>query len=198
MPNWPHNPNLLPFPLAGSSKEHEQNSTPFTLDELVDHARREHTSLLRFFTWKVGCPSTAADLVQDLYLRIVRLSSPEAIRDPRNFLYTTAKRLAIDHLRQRERVRPRSNSLDQALTVPTATPDAETMLDAKRRLAAVLRAIDEMPAKRRAVFIMFKFEHKTYEDIARELGISIRTVEHHLTKAMAYCRARFEAFDQAP
>lgn len=118
-------------------------------------------------------------------------------RDPRSFLYTTAKRLAIDYLRQRDRVLLRSGQLDQALTVPASTPDAETALDAKRRLTVVLRAINELPAKRRAVFVMFKFQHKSYGDIARELGISIRTVENHLTKAMAYCRARFEALDGA-
>lgn len=54
-------------------------------------------------------------------------------RDPRSFLYTTAKRLAIDYLRQRDRVLLRSGQLDQALTVPASTPDAETALDAKRR-----------------------------------------------------------------
>jgi DNA-directed RNA polymerase specialized sigma24 family protein len=39
-----------------------------------------------------------------------------------------------------------------------------------------------MPPKRRAVFILFKFEQKTYVEIARELNISIRTVENHLTR----------------
>ena len=45
----------------------------------MDFVRREHADLLRFFTWKVKCPSAAADLVQDLYLRIVTLTKPQSI-----------------------------------------------------------------------------------------------------------------------
>ena len=133
--------------------------------------------------------------MQELYLRIVTLTQPEAIRDPRGFLYTTAKHLAIDYLRKKDRALPRSEPLEQALAIPTATPDAETTVDAKRRLAAVLKAIDELPARRRTAFVMYKFEHKSYDDIAKELQISVRTVEHHLSKAIAYCRERFEAFE---
>ncbi|MCW5799664.1 MAG: sigma-70 family RNA polymerase sigma factor [Nitrospira sp.] len=166
-----------------------------SLDTLVNFVRGEQGPLLRFLTWKVRCPSAAADLIQELYLRIVTLANPEHVRNPRNFLYTTAKHLAIDHLRREERVASRSTPLDQAASLPTAIPDAETTVDAKHRLAAVLQAIESMPPKRRAVFVMFKFEHKSYLDIALELNISIKTVENHLTKAMSYCRARFEALD---
>lgn len=165
------------------------------LGALIQFIESEHADLLRFFTWKVKCPAAAADLIQELYLRIVTLSRPETIRNPRGFLHTTAKHLAIDFLRQRDRALPRSEPLEQALTVPTSAPGAETTVDAKRQLAAVLKAIEELPARRRAAFVMFKFEEKTYEEIARELGISTKTVEHHLSKAMAYCRARFEEWE---
>jgi len=183
------------FPLSCSAV----NGTPSTgasrLDSLVEFAKTEHTELLHFLTRRVRCPSAAADLVQELYLRIVTLTRPEAIRDPRGFLYTTAKNLAIDYLRKKDRALPRSEPLEKALTVPITTPNAEAAVDAKRRLAAVLRAIDELPARRRTAFVMFKFEHKTYEEIAKELQISVKTVEHHLSKAITHCRARFEAFD---
>jgi RNA polymerase sigma-70 factor (ECF subfamily) len=133
--------------------------------------------------------------VQELYLRIVTLTRPEAVRDPRSFLYTSAKNLAIDYLRKKERALLRSQPLEEALTIPTDEPDAETTIDAKKRLAAVLKAIEELPARQRTAFVMFKFEHKTYEEIAGLLCISVRTVEHHISKAMAHCRRRFEAFE---
>ncbi|UVT14930.1 MAG: RNA polymerase sigma factor [Nitrospira sp.] len=183
------------FPLSCSAVNGPPSTGASRLDSLVEFAKTEHTELLHFLTRRVRCPSAAADLVQELYLRIVTLTRPETIRDPRGFLYTTAKNLAIDYLRKKDRAMSRSEPLEKALTVPIATPDVEAAVDAKRRLAAVLKAIDELPARRRAAFVMFKFEHKTYEEIARELHISVKTVEHHLSKAIAYCRARFEAFD---
>lgn len=183
------------FPLSCSAVNGIPAASVSRLDSLVEFAKTEHTELLHFLTRRVRCPSAAADLVQELYLRIVTLTSPEAIRDPRGFLYTTAKNLAIDYLRKKHRALPRSEPLEKALAVPTTAPDVEATVDAKRRLAAVLKAIDELPARRRATFIMFKFEHKTYDEIARELHISVKTVEHHLSKAIAHCRKRFETFD---
>lgn len=183
------------FPLSCSAVDGIPSTNASPLDSLVEFAKTEHTELLHFLTRRVRCPSAAADLVQELYLRIVTLTRPETIRDPRGFLYTTAKNLSIDYLRQKDRALPRSEPLEKALAVPIATPNAEAAIDAKKRLAAVLKAIDELPARRRAAFVMFKFEHKTYEEIARELQISVKTVEHHLSKAIAYCRERFEAFD---
>ncbi|MCS6328481.1 MAG: RNA polymerase sigma factor [Nitrospira sp.] len=193
MSEWSERPDLGPLSLACPTVDENAQTSTVSLDTLIAFVRIEQNELLRFFTWKVRCPSAAADLVQELYLRIVTLTNPESVRNPRSFLYTTAKHLAIDYLRGQERTSSRSTPLDQAVTLPTDLPDAETTLDAKHRLASLLQAIDNMPPKRRAVFIMFKFEQKSYLDIARELNISIKTVEHHLTKAMRYCRARFEA-----
>lgn len=195
MSNWSDRSPTGSLGLSCTTVEEGRHSSLVSLDTLITFVRGEQGQLLRFLTGKVRCPSAAADLIQELYLRIVTLANPEGIRDPRSFLYTTAKHLAIDHLRRQERAASRSTPLDHAASLPTAVPDAETTLDAKHRLTAVLHAIDTMPPKRRAVFVMFKFEHKSYADIARELNISIKTVENHLTKAMSYCRARFEALD---
>jgi len=195
MTDWSNNPGIPPFSLSCSSGETSDHPVPTHLDALVEFVKKEQAELLRFLTWKVQCPSAAADLVQEVYLRIVTLTRPEAIRDPRGFLYTTAKHLAIDYLRKKDRTLPRSEPLEQAVSVPASTPDAETTLDAKKRLAAVLQAIEELPARQRMVFIMFKFEHRTYGEIAQALNISTKTVEHHLTRAMAHCRARFEGLD---
>lgn len=183
------------FPLTCAAGDDIPSTGASQLDVLVEFAKAEQTELLHFLTQKVRCPSAAADLVQEVYLRLVTLTRPEKIRDPRAFLYTIAKNLAIDHLRKNDRAVRRSEPLENALTVPIATPDVEAAVDAKRQLGAVLKAIDELPPRQRAVFVMFKFEGKSYEDIAQEFQISVKTVEHHLSRAMAYCRERFEAFN---
>lgn len=183
------------FPMTYSDMDGMPSSRASHLDSLVELAKAEQAELLHFLTQRVRCASTAADLVQELYIRIVTLTQPEKIRDPRAFLYRTAKNLAIDHLRRKHRSLLRSVPLENALTVAVTTPDAEVAVDAKRRLAAVLKAIDELSPRQRAAFIMFKFEDKTYEEIAQEFQISVKTVEHHLSRAMTYCRERFEAFD---
>lgn len=79
------------FPLTCAAGDDIPSPSASQLDVLVEFAKAEQTELLHFLTQKVRCPSAAADLVQELYLRLVTLTKPEKIRDPRAFLYTIAK-----------------------------------------------------------------------------------------------------------
>ncbi len=54
--------------------------------------------------------------------------------------------------------------------------------------ALVDRLVDEMPEKRRAVFVKSRYEGKTADDIAEEMNISKSTVENHLNQALRHLR----------
>ena len=47
------------------------------------------------------------------------------------------------------------------------------------------RAINRLPEECRRVFLKSRFEEKKYEEIARELGISINTVKYHIKNALS-------------
>ena len=53
----------------------------------------------------------------------------------------------------------------------------------------VQKTIDEMPVKRRQIYLMNRFEGKKPQEIAEELTISDRTVEAHLYQAYKFLRA---------
>lgn len=54
--------------------------------------------------------------------------------------------------------------------------------------SSILQAIDELPVKCRTVFILSRFEDKTYKEIAIELSISQKTVENQIGKALKILR----------
>ena len=47
------------------------------------------------------------------------------------------------------------------------------------------RAIRHLPDECRRVFVKSRFEEKKYEEIARELGISVNTVKYHIKNALS-------------
>ena len=53
----------------------------------------------------------------------------------------------------------------------------------------IRQAINRLPDECRAVFIKSRFEEKTYECIARELGISVNTVKYHIKMALSRLNA---------
>ena len=86
MSDWSDRPPTGSMGLSYTTVEGDRHAPLVSLETLINFVRGEQGPLLRFLTWKVRCPSAAADLIQELYLRIVTLAKPEGVRNPRYFL----------------------------------------------------------------------------------------------------------------
>lgn len=160
-------------------------STPFVshYDELIAFVRR-----------KVRCPTLAADIVQETYVRLASAQLSAAVENPRALLYRIAGNLAIDHLRQeRTRAKYVTNEPPDE-TVADTQPSAERTIEAKERLAALIRSVDELPPRCRQVFVLRKFHGLDQAEIAKTLGISRNMVEKHLRNALLHCAMRLHTF----
>ena len=81
--------------------------------------------LQQFLTHKVNCAETAADLIQETYLRIARYSADGEIANQRAFVFRIADNLALDHLRSRARHEQRNGGLvDEYLVCSQPQPDS--------------------------------------------------------------------------
>ncbi|MDA3840456.1 MAG: RNA polymerase sigma-70 factor [Patescibacteria group bacterium] len=59
-------------------------------------------------------------------------------------------------------------------------------------LSKLNELIEQMPEKRKLVFIKKKLEEKSIKEIATELDLSPKTVEYHVTEAMKFLKNKFE------
>lgn len=139
----------------------------------------------------------ARDIVHDLYLKLA--ARPEVLsgkRSLRSFLCRAAINLGIDRFR-RERFEARlfSGTEFEAHTVAseTAAPDHGLVVEA--RIAMLRDAIRELPARRRAVFILHRFYGHTPDEIAFKLKITRNMVDRHLRRALAHCLDRLQQID---
>ncbi len=57
-------------------------------------------------------------------------------------------------------------------------------------LDRVLAAIDELTPRCREVFLLHRFSHSAYPEIARDFGISVKMVEKYISTALARCADR--------
>ena len=64
--------------------------------------------------------------------------------------------------------------------------------DYQELLEKLEELIQQMPEKRKQVFIQKKLEEKSLKEIAQELDISTKTVEYHITEAMKFLKEEFE------
>jgi RNA polymerase sigma factor (sigma-70 family) len=143
--------------------------------------------LERFFKGKVRGSSDTDDLIQETFLRLARLQDGAGIREPRRFLFTIAANLARDHLRKMIARRVgKTEMLSADIADDGQTPD--DFLRSKQEAELAQRAIEALPEKTRAIFLLYHVEGWSYRQIAEELGMSARTVEYHLRQGLASCR----------
>ena len=67
-------------------------------------------------------------------------------------------------------------------------PDVIQQLEEKELAALIGSAIDKLPEKCRVIFMLSRYDEMTYAEIAGQLGISVKTVENQIGKALKYLR----------
>ncbi len=143
------------------------------------------------------------DVVHDAFFRLWchrEEINPRA--GARAYLYTTVRNLALDHLRRRGvearwRGRVRESAGDDALIAPD---DPDRDLAISELSSAVREAVAALPVRQREVLLLRWHRQADYDEIARTLGISPKTVSIHVGRAFVSLRkvlARFRRPDAA-
>jgi len=127
------------------------------------------------------------DTVQDTYANALALADHAEIESPEAYLFRVARNIALNKRARQRRVFFENLGSLQELIVFDETPPADEGMYWKGRVAALSEAIDALPPQCRKVFILQRIEGLSYKQVAAELGISVRTVEKHLEKALRRC-----------
>ncbi|MEL6616575.1 MAG: sigma-70 family RNA polymerase sigma factor, partial [Bacteroidota bacterium] len=151
------------------------------------HAHR--TPLVRYVAGIVGDGAAAHDLVQDVFADLWT-DGHDPSRPIRPLLYAMARNRALNHVRNRRRREEKHVEIlaeTETSTEPTTTLDANAL---KTRLAGWIRAL---PTRQREALTLTRFHDLSHEEAATTMGLSPRTVNNHLVRALATLRAHLDA-----
>jgi RNA polymerase sigma-70 factor, ECF subfamily len=157
----------------------------------ADSRQALHRYIRRF----VGSSETAQEIVQEAFLRTYR--ERESVTTLRAFLFSTARNLAANEFRHRRTV-----ERDTLASLNESRADAECeslesglLRDERNRL--VQEAINRLPPQCRAAFTLRVFHEYSYKEVADHLGISVKTVEKHISRGMretnCFLKVRYSA-----
>jgi RNA polymerase sigma factor (sigma-70 family) len=158
---------------------------------------RHRRQLLRYLARLVSSPDIAEELSQEAFARVYVVRDG-TLRSPRSFLYRTAHNLAMDHMRHRRvaAAEPLDNVAADMLGDDRPAPDA--CVAAREELRLIEAAIEELPPKCRKVFILLRFEGRSYKEIALAMALSETMVRKYAARALEHCRARLDDVKPAP
>lgn len=161
-------------------------------DAVLSGLYRDHFIAVRtYLARRLGCAEAGREAAQDIFLRLLLRPQAAPIENPRGFLLRVARNLAIDRLRA-SGTRPVVEPLeDHEDTLLDPVSDPARIAEARQRLRILADGIGKLPPKCRDVFFLHRFEGLTQRDIADRLGISAKTVEANLARAMLHLRRRW-------
>jgi RNA polymerase sigma-19 factor, ECF subfamily len=130
----------------------------------------------------------AEDVGQDVMLELWRRRESLRVDDSlRGYLFQATRNRALNHIRHRRVERRGEPHVAPASSVP-AVADAELVHEEID--AAVRQTVAELPPRCREVFELSRVHGLSYGEIARTLGISVKTVEAQMGKALRTLRER--------
>lgn len=129
-------------------------------------------------------PEEAEDLIQEAWLRVFQYCERGQVREPEKVLVRAVANLAKNEDRARRR-HPFVDEAVEELLLADGAPPPDEALAAKQSLRQVLSALATVDARTREAFLLHRMDGLSYPQIARQLGVSVSTVEKRIAWAMA-------------
>lgn len=162
---------------------------------------RVRPSLQRYLMRQLRRADDAEDLTQEVYLRLLRLATAEAIRFPHAYVLRVAINVLYEfrHRRRRGKIEFDSTLAEYAARdlVDAADPPEETY-ERQHNESLIERLVQRLPDKQQAVLIMATREKMSYDEIAARLNISASTARVHAFRALAFIRQQMAKKKIAP
>lgn len=150
------------------------------IHEILAHEQ----ALMAFLRRHWPHPDEWHDLRQELYTRIYEAASRTLPTQPKAFLFASARHLMADRLRRAKvvSIEPMGDLPPSHVLVDEVSP--ERWCGGRQSLRRLAQALDRLPNRCREVVWLRRVEELSQKDVALRLGISEKTVEKHIAKAM--------------
>jgi RNA polymerase sigma factor (sigma-70 family) len=152
------------------------------VEKLAILFERHQTMLYNFFIRLTGNRASSEDLVQEVFIRILKYragylgESRFAV-----WMFQIARNAHVDFLRKQKGELPLD---DQFVETPDREPLPGERLEADQEAALVRRALDKLPVKKRELLVLFRFQNLKLREIAELLDCQVGTVKVQVHRAL--------------
>ncbi|MBK0032588.1 RNA polymerase sigma factor [Erwinia sp. S43] len=157
---------------------------PKTLFE--KHARE----IQRFLQQRGHRPDVAADLTQDVFVRILNQTTIRGCDNPKAYLHRIARNLSVDLHRREQIVAVSELPVDEYGEIPDPLPGAERALSARQELEILHGALMELPEQTRRAFELYRLSDMTISEVADDLGLSISRTWTLIRRSYLHLRSK--------
>lgn len=132
-------------------------------------------------------PDDAEEMVQDLFVQLWQKRENLEIKTSlKAYLFRSVHNSCLNYIKHQK---IKDAYIQQSISeYQEETFNNYNKHDTKELQQAIRHAIEGLPPERKKVFLMVRYEERRYKEVAKALGISVKTVENQMGKAMQFLR----------
>ena len=156
-------------------------------EKAIDILFRQHYSFLCRSVYKIlPDENLVEDLSQEVFYELWRKRAKLQIKTSlKAYLRRAAINKALNFIRD-QKIKFNETENDRPIISKRTTVNQQ--LEAEELQEIIDQAIDQLPERYRTVFVLSRIEEMSYNEIAEQLGISVKTVENQISKALKQLR----------
>jgi RNA polymerase sigma factor (sigma-70 family) len=157
---------------------------------VADIERQHGQRLRRFLASRLPHNSAdVQDLVQEVFLRLLRIDHHETIRSSEAYLFTVAFHVLHQHVLRRAAI-PESVEITALIDQMESKPENDPVMRAEtqQQMDELQEALRQLSPKAQAVLLLHRRDGYSLEEIATRLGFSRANAAKYLSKALLHCR----------
>jgi RNA polymerase sigma-70 factor (ECF subfamily) len=164
---------------------YKYKQVPITVEEFFRQCFHEYFDKLYSYAFTmVKNNAEAKDIVQTAYIKLwEKRNEVNLAVSARAYLYTTVYHLSLNTIRNRKIREGHHKQMMHAVSAGHTNSAEE-----KETGTRITNLVNDLPPRCKEVFCKNRYEGKKYKEIADELGISIKTVEVQMGKALKFLR----------
>jgi len=152
------------------------------IEKLAVLFERYQTMLFNFFLRLTGNRAVSEDLVQEVFMRVLKYRAGYMGDSKFNvWLFQIARNAHIDHLRKQKPALPLD---EQFAETPAREPRPDAVYESGQEAELVRRALDRLPAPKKEILVLFRFQNLKLREIAELTGVQVGTVKAQVHRAL--------------
>jgi RNA polymerase sigma-70 factor (ECF subfamily) len=134
-------------------------------------------------------PEEAENIVQDVFLNLwINRDKVDSVSSVRYYVFSIAYHSSISVMRKRLK---ESQFLDELMRQQDLTQESPALQAEYRELEEKLNeVVNALPGRQKEVYLLHRVEGLKYAEIAERLGISVNTIENHMSRALRTIREK--------
>jgi RNA polymerase sigma-70 factor (family 1) len=153
--------------------------------------------LFRYVRSITDTPDAARDVTQDAFVRLWEVRDSLSLdQSLEAYLYRIARNRAYNHERNRRtRSEKEEDVREQTSAQPAPPTRPDTQAGAQQLEERLWRWIGELTDRQREALVLSRFDGLSHDEVADVMGISPRTVNNHIVRALKHLRGRIDDYE---